>query len=120
MVNSILFLINVKGGNMNVKKKPLYHAWRAMRQRCRYKKHHSYQWYGAVGVQIADEWNNFYNYQNWCLENGWKQGMVVSRKNDTGNYSPQNCEIITKSENSRISATRSFLNGKSKIKSIKK
>jgi hypothetical protein len=75
-------------------------TWRAIKARCYNSKSKSYKYYGAKGVEMCEEWkNSFKSFQSWILSNGWKTGMAVTRNNDIGNYSPNNCKVKTASQN---------------------
>lgn len=81
-------------------KKPLYKTWSAIKRRCFNPNVKDYKWYGAKGVSVCAEWkDNYQAFESWCLANNWTPGMVVSRNNDIGDYSPDNCTIKTKSQN---------------------
>lgn len=81
---------------------PLHEVWKGMKARCRYKNHTSYPYYGGRGITVCDEWvNDFKAFYDWCILNGWKQGLTIGRKNNDGNYEPSNCRIETKKEQAR-------------------
>lgn len=80
----------------------IYVSYRAMLNRCYLESTNGYSNYGGSGVVVHDDWkNNYLSFKEWSLSNGWKQGLVISRKGDKGNYEPNNCEWITKSQNSK-------------------
>lgn len=80
---------------------PLYNVWSGVKRRCYNPRQKSYIYYGAKGVTMCDEWlNDYRSFYIWMMENGYKEGMVISRKKDLGNYHPLNCEVKTFSENS--------------------
>lgn len=87
---------------------PLARIWRSIKARCYNPNNHEYKRYGAKGVIICDEWkNDFKKFYDWCMANGWKQGLQVDKdilSNKLGLkipiYSPQTCSIITGKENS--------------------
>ena len=80
---------------------PLYNVWSGIKRRCYNPRQKSYIYYGARGVTMCDEWlNDYRSFYIWMMENGYKEGMVISRKKDLGNYHPLNCEVKTFSENS--------------------
>ena len=70
-----------------------------MKQRCYNKNNPAYKYYGAKNVIICEEWlidiNNFYK---WAFENDYKNGLTIERINVNGNYCPENCKWITKTE----------------------
>ena len=84
----------------------IYVSYRAMFGRCYVPSTNGYDNYGGNGVRICDKWKDDYlSFKEWSLNNGWKQGLVISRKGDIGNYEPNNCEWITKSQNSKDANT---------------
>lgn len=84
---------------------PLYHSWQAMKQRCFNPKHPKYHRYGGRGITVQKEWLEITEFQKWALSNGWKPGYTIDRINNDGNYCPENCRWVSKSENSRKKRT---------------
>lgn len=79
---------------------PLYPIWGSMKQRCYNKLHKSYQYYGAKGISVCDEWRyNVKLFIEWCLANGWKKELQIDRIDNNKGYSPNNCQFLTPSEN---------------------
>jgi len=70
-----------------------------MRQRCRDAKSKSYSRYGGRGISVCAEWDDFTKFRTWALEHGWKRGLQIDRIDGNGNYSPDNCRIVTCKEN---------------------
>ena len=61
-------------------KHPLYSIWNGIKQRCYSNKRKDYNRYGGRGVTMCDEWkNNAQSFIDWCLSNGWKQGLEVDK-----------------------------------------
>lgn len=74
--------------------------WRGMKTRCYNEKSFGYSNYGGRGIIICDEWkNDFKVFYDWAIKNGYKDGLTIDRINNDGNYEPNNCQWITKSEN---------------------
>ena len=72
--------------------------------RCYLSTHKSFNRYGGAGVRICQQWLDSYaEFKEWLLANGWKRGLHVHRLNDCGNYSPENCQVVTPAENVRAS-----------------
>lgn len=53
------------------------------------------------GIKVLKEWEDFKTFQVWALENGYKKGLHIDRKENDGNYEPTNCRFITLAENNR-------------------
>jgi hypothetical protein len=57
---------------------PIYQSFKSMKTRFR--------------NEVCDEWiNNFEDFYNWAINNGWKNGLVLHRKDTNSPYSPANC-----------------------------
>lgn len=80
----------------------LYREWAGIIQRCENKNHKSYNNYGKRGIKICDEWrNNFENFRDWSIKNGYKDNLTIDRIDIDKNYSPNNCRWITKGEQAK-------------------
>ena len=95
-----------KHGKTNTR---LFCIWRSMLTRCTNSNNKSYKYYGGKGVKICEEWlNNFENFYNWAVNNGYAENLTIDRINVNGNYEPSNCRWATMKEqgsnksNSRI------------------
>lgn len=82
-------------------KHPLYNIYHNMRMRCENKNSQRFKYYGAKGIKICEAWSNFMPFYNWAIANGWRKGLSIDRLDSDKDYSPDNCEWITISENSR-------------------
>lgn len=96
-------------------KHPLFRVWGHMIERCYniFPNHINYRYYMGKGIQVCDEWkNNFKNFYDWATSHGWQKGLTIDRKDSDGNYEPNNCEFVTKSENSKRMAKNNPTYGK--------
>lgn len=91
----------VEHGGCKDGKSKLYMIWKGMRSRCRDQGNTSWKYYGAKGITIDSVWDDFEAFRTWAIGAGYVQGMSVDRVNPDSGYSPSNCEIVTRSENSR-------------------
>lgn len=80
----------------------LFSVWRNMLNRCYNPSSDRYYAYGEKGISVCDEWrNDFKVFAKWAIENGWKVGLSIERKNVLSEYSPENCTFITMKEQAR-------------------
>lgn len=93
----------------------LYRIWKSMRSRCMDKNMDAYKNYGARGISICKEWDDFNNFYNWAYSNGYDENAeymkcTLDRIDNDGNYEPSNCRFVDWKEQSRNKRTnRKFL-----------
>lgn len=80
----------------------IYRIWQAMKQRCLNKKHTAYYRYGGRGIKICKEWrDSAAAFIEWAYANGYDDSLTLDRKDNDKDYCPDNCQWITRSENSK-------------------
>ncbi len=84
----------------------LRRAWCGIKNRCYNENDLAYYRYGGKGVTLCNEWHNFDTFKEWAIHNGYIVGLEFGRKNHSLGYSPANCKLETKSENSSDVAMR--------------
>lgn len=85
-------------------KSRLHGIWQHMKSRCLNANSSDYSNYGGRGVQICPEWlgvDGFVNFYNWSMANGYSDDLTIERKNNHGNYCPENCCWIERKRQSR-------------------
>lgn len=95
----------------------LHRIWAAIISRCENPKNNRYYTYGERGVIICDEWrNDFTNFYNWAMANGYRDDLTIDRIDVNGNYGPSNCRWATRKEqaNNKRSNRNVFYNGMTK------
>lgn len=93
----------------------LYRVWIRMRGRCHNPNNQDYENYGARGIAVCDEWlNEFINFYNWGISNGYEQGLFLDRIDNDENYFAENCRWVTIAQ----SNTNRRSGGKSKYKGV--
>lgn len=80
---------------------PLYHVWASMKARCLTTTHHAWPDYGKRGITVCEEWMSFVPFRDWAIKNGYKKGLILDRKDNNGNYEPDNCRWVTWVESNR-------------------
>jgi hypothetical protein len=90
---------------MGYKGTKIHNSWRGMRERCNNPNHKHYKHYGGRGIKVCEEWNNsFHSFLFWSNNNGYAEGLSIDRKDNDGNYEPDNCRWAnakTQNRNSR-------------------
>ena len=99
---------------------PLYVVYRGMKQRCYNKNNDAYKRYGGAGITICQEWlDDFTLFYNWAICNGWRKGMEIDKDIKGGKiYSPENCVIVTRKQNTNKRKTNHFITYKGERKTI--
>lgn len=96
----------------------LYDVWRSMIARCYNPKNPSYKTYGAKGVTVCERWKRFDLFMKDIMDVvGFDQekidmGKLVLDKDiinrSAMTYSPETCCFVSRSENARESANRTW------------
>lgn len=81
---------------------PLRMCYFHMMHRCYNHTDKAYRFYGGRGIQVDLIWHNRDNFYQWALPL-WRHGLQLDRRDNNGNYSPENCRFITAKENIRNS-----------------
>jgi len=95
-------------GHINYSKTRIHRIWLNMRNRCNNTGTPDYQFYGARGIKVCEEWSNFKTFAKWALDNGYKDEDVefakqlsIDRIDPAGDYEPSNCQWLTVSANAK-------------------
>lgn len=81
---------------------PLYKVWNSIKVRCNYPSATHYRYYGGRGISLCAEWaNDPRAFVEWATAHGWRKGMEIDRVDPNGNYSPDNCRLLSHQENSQ-------------------
>ena len=95
--------INTKHGhNKNRTPDRIYRIWIGMKSRCHNPNDTGFQYYGARGITVCDEWkNDFESFHDWAMSHGYSDELSIDRIDVNGNYEPSNCRWITMKEQQR-------------------
>lgn len=86
----------------NLSKTRLFGIWMGVKKRC-YNPHcKSFKYYGARGISVDALWlEDFKNFYDWSMNNGYKENLTIERINVNGNYEPSNCTWIPFAEQAK-------------------
>lgn len=99
----------------NMYKTRIYKVWEDMKSRCDNPHNNRYKNYGGRGITICNSWReNFLNFYEWAINNGYTDKLTIDRIDVNGNYEPSNCRWATPKEqaNNRTNNHRITYEGK--------
>ena len=70
-----------------------------MRQRCGNKNNAAFRNYGGRGIRICAAWRDYVVFRKWAMSHGYKETFCIDRINNDGNYTPSNCQWLTRAAN---------------------
>lgn len=77
----------------------IYGIWCHMMKRCYDPKTKNYHHYGGRGIKVCDRWHVFGHFK--ADMSPRPLGMTMDRKNNNGNYEPDNCQWATRGQQLR-------------------
>lgn len=96
----------------------LYSIWHAMNQRCSNENNDRFADYGGRGIKVFSEWENFEAFRDWALANGYQDHLTIDRKDNDGDYCPDNCRWITNKEQQNNRRNNRLLEFNGELKTV--
>jgi hypothetical protein len=72
----------------------LFNRWKQLFARTKHSKS-----YVQKGIKVCPEWYDFKAFKRWAMKNGFKPELQLDRIDNDGDYSPSNCQWISKPAN---------------------
>jgi hypothetical protein len=91
----------------NARYEPLYGTWRVMLHRCYNPRNKKYKDYGSRGITVCDRWMDFNSFKSDMGERPYS--YLLERKNNNGNYEPNNCIWATPKQQNRNKRSVKYL-----------
>ena len=80
----------------NGEKTRLYQSWLNMKRRCFNHNCPKFKNHGGRGITVCNDWvSDFVKFHDWAISHGYEDNLTLDRKNNDGNYEPDNCTWST-------------------------
>ena len=91
---------------------PEYTVWEKMKERCHNPNQNRYKNYGGRGIKVCDRWLGEKGFANFLNDMGKRPAdHTLNRKDNDGNYEPNNCEWATYKDQARNTTTNVCFGG---------
>lgn len=78
----------------------LYRRWTQILARCSNPHNTKFARYGGRGIKVCDAWKtNYPAFKEWALASGYRRGLDIDRRDNDGDYTPENCRWVTRKVN---------------------
>jgi hypothetical protein len=93
----------------NLSRTRLYKEYHGMKKRCYNKNARSYKDYGKKGIVMCKQWlDDFVQFYEWALANGYSDGLTIERIDIRQNYCPENCKWIPIGEQAKNTSRNKY------------
>lgn len=98
-------------------KTPEFRVWTYIKNRCYNRNDPKFRYYGARGIRMCDRWKDFTLF---LADMGRRPfaGATIDRKDNDGNYEPNNCQWSSKTAQARNRRTNNLLTFEGKTQCV--
>jgi len=94
-------------------------VYRNMVNRCHKPGTRRYECYGGRGISVCQEWKREpTSFFEWAASHGYAPGLQINRKDNDGNYCPENCNFVTQTVNQNNTRRNHFIEWNGERKTI--
>jgi len=86
----------------------IYRRWSDMHTRCYNEKFKHFYNYGGRGIKVEERWHNFENFYA-DMGDPPDPSYQIERRDNNGNYGPDNCQWATKKQQARNKRNNTYL-----------
>lgn len=88
------------GAKKNGETHPTYRSWQMMKNRCNNPNNKDKKHYIDKGIGYDQKWETYEGFMS-DMGDSWKPGLSLDRKENTKSYNKENCQWVTRKEQSR-------------------
>lgn len=92
--------------------------WVSIWERCYLPDNPNYEYYGARGIRVCQEWIDFQSFYSFWGDPPF-EGATIGRINNDGNYEPSNCEWQTQEQQNNNTRRSRMITWNGKTQSVR-
>jgi len=98
----------------------LYRKWLLMKRACNNPHAKNYKNVGGQGARVDPEWETDYlKFKDYALAHGYKDGLVIDRKDKKKNFEPGNVIFVTRQQRQQNKVVKYSITYRGRTQSIR-